>query len=456
MRISVAIILLVDLFIKSLSIKLFYTDAGVVPISILKLYNWNQFYFSFHTLSGELWWQILLFILNAICAILLLLGYKTRLFTFICWALFTSLQNRNPFITQAGDDLLRLLLFWCIFLPWGERYSVTKTSNFKTTYFSIANIGYILLVASVYFFSSQLKTSAEWHTNYTAIYYALSLDQLRLPLGTLLFNYYGLMKVLTFLVYYIELIAPILIIMPFVSSKFKSLGIIMIALLLIGIASTLYVGLFYIIGLVTLIGLLPSNAINYFETKFYKNKTIYVVKKQAVKSLFFEIKNYFKNSFLIIIICFCLMINLTQVKISPYELEPSVMKYGAILRLEQSWGMFSPYVLKDDGYYVFSGTAYNDKQIDVKHHKNYVLYTKPTPVVAEYESDRWRKFYENYTFNNNNYMRPYLCNALLKNWNINTPKNKITELTIFFMKETSLPNYQTKPIEKNVLCNCKL
>jgi hypothetical protein len=154
MRIGVGIVLLLDLFIRSLSIKAFFTDAGVLPINVLKEFNWSPVYFSFHTLSGELWWQIVLFIINAICIILLIVGYRTRVFTFICWVFLTSIQNRNPFILQGGDDLLRILLFWALFLPWGERYSIKKHLLTKTLFF----LGKYWISSSALFYFLFLRT----------------------------------------------------------------------------------------------------------------------------------------------------------------------------------------------------------------------------------------------------------------------------------------------------------
>ena len=454
MRIGIALIILIDLFIRSLSIKAFFTDEGILPLSILKLYNWNEMYFSLHALNGELWWQIILFILNAICAFVLLIGYRTRVFTFICWVFLVSLQNRNPFILQGGDDLLRLALLWGIFLPWGERYSLKKESTYSNTYFSIANIGYLLLVFSVYFFSALLKTSPEWRLEGTALYYALSLDQIRLPFGTFLYQFPNLLKILTPIVYYIELIAPLLFLLPF-PKKLKLFGIICIALLHLGISINIYVGLFFIIGLVTLIGLLPSEIMNWLELKFIKPQPIKIMETISQKSTFiFEFIFSLKTIFLSFIIFYCLMLNLGVLKNFPYALDINLIKFGSMFRLEQNWGMFSPYILKDDGYYVFSGLNKYNKAIDIKHNLNTVSFAKPLPVVSEFESDRWRKYSENYVFNNNNYMRPYYCNYLLKKWNTENPFNQISELTIYFMKEISLPDYKTKPIEKNVVCNC--
>lgn len=457
MRIGVGLILLIDLFIRSLSIKAFFTDDGVLPISILKEYNWSPTYFSFHTLSGDLWWQIVLFVINAFCIILLIIGFRARLFTFICWVLLTSLQNRNPFILQGGDDLLRILLFWAVFLPWGERYSILKKSTYSTNYFSWANVGYMLLPCSVFFFSALLKTSPEWHSEGTALYYALSLDQIRMPLGSFIYQFPDLLTALTHSVFYIELLAPLLIIMPFVSSKIRIPGITSIVLLFIGIALTLYVGLFYIIGIVSIIGLLPSSVMNWFEAHLYKNKTEFDNSQiqESNSSILVDILFTLKNYFIILIISFCLMMNLGSIQKFPYALDPEIVSYGKVLRLEQNWGMFSPSILKDDGWFVYSGFNNKKQYIDIKNNTGSVSFKKPYPVVNEFESDRWRKFQENYTFNNNNYMRPFYCKYLLNKWNKEHPDNYITDLTIFFMKETTLPNYQTKPIEKTAVCNCQ-
>ncbi len=457
MRIGIGLILLLDLYIRSLSIKAFFTNEGILPINILKQYNWSTYYFSFHTISGDLWWQVLVFVINTLCIVLLIIGYRTRVFTFICWAFLTSLQNRNPFILQGGDDLLRILLFWAIFLPWGERYSIQKKSNYPTNYFSIANIGYILLVCSVFFFSALLKTSSEWRSEGTALYYTLSLDQIRLPLGTFIYQFPGLLKVLTFIVFYIELLAPILIILPFVSKKVRIIGIICYICLFIGIANTLYVGLFYIIGLVSLIGMFPSNWMDWFESKLYKNKTEIKLPELENKKTFFIYNSFLfvKNYFIAGVILFCLMINLGSVRGFPYVLDQTLVNYGQVLRLEQNWGMFSPFILKDDGWFVYSGFDQNHHYIDIKHNTSSVSFKKPNPVVCEFESDRWRKFQENYTFNNNNYMRPFYCKYLINKWNQDHSDNKISDLTIFFIKETSLPNYQTKALEKIAVCNCQ-
>ncbi|MEM7004123.1 MAG: HTTM domain-containing protein, partial [Pseudomonadota bacterium] len=61
----------------------------------------------------------LLFLLTAAAATSLLLGYRTRPAGWLTWALVMSLHYRNPMLVDSGDVLLRCLLFWGDFLPWG-------------------------------------------------------------------------------------------------------------------------------------------------------------------------------------------------------------------------------------------------------------------------------------------------------------------------------------------------
>lgn len=458
MRIVIGIIIFSDLIIRSLSIKAHYSDEGVLPIQVLKEYNWNPYYFSLHTISGEVWFQGFLFFINAIAVVLLIIGYRTRLFTFICWIFLTSLQNRNPFILQGGDDLLRLTLFWSIFLPWGDAYSIHPKFRHQYHYFSFANIGYILLVASVYFFSALLKSSSEWHEDGTAIYYALSLDQIRMPFGTFLYQFPTLMKILTHFVYWAEIIGPILLILPFTKKWIRFFGVILIFILHIGFSNTLYVGLFYLIGMATLTGMLPDFVMNFIEKKVLPSKMKYQLIKASAPntSIYSFIFQSFISVFSIFIFSFCLLYNYGQTKYSSYELKYELLPIANIFRLEQSWGMFSPAILKDDGWYIYVGADKKGKLYDIKNNKDSVDYSKPKNIVETFESDRWRKFGENYTFNNNNHMRPYFCEYLIKEWNRKHPDKKIVEATIIFMKETTLPDYQTKPIEKTATCNCQL
>lgn len=458
MRIAVGFVVLADLIIRATSISAHYTDQGVLPVDVLKEFYPKVFSFSFHNLSGELWWQCFLFSLNAIVAIALIIGYRTRLITFLAWALMVSLHYHNPFIQQAGDDLLRMVLFFAVFLPWGNFYSfdAKKTNRTYKNYSSVAGFGYLLLIASVYFFSALYKTSPEWRSEGTAIYYALSLDQLRLGFGHWLYQYPGLMKVLTFFVFYAELIAPLLLFIPFKKGLFRFIGLSIIILLHLGFCSSIYVGFFYIIGITSTFGLLPSAQMNRLEKKWVKTKSVITNSYFRLRNInrLTQISLLLKNMFLSLIIFLCLLINLSRIKSFPYTANAVFEPIVNFFKLEQYWGMFSPHILKDDGWYVYMGIKQGGTFWDIYNDKPNIDSIKPMNVLSMYETDRWRKFAENYQNNQYNFLRPYYCKYFIKRWNKKHPDNKMIGLYIYFMKEESLLGYKTKPIEKQNICLC--
>jgi hypothetical protein len=118
--------------------------------------------------------------------------------------------------------------------------------------------------------------------------------------------------------------------------------------------------------------------------------------------------------------------------------------------------MFAPTVFKDDGWYILEGTAAKGRQIDLNRAGAPVTYAKPASVVALFKNDRWRKYSENYLFVNNEWMRPYYCNYLLRIWNESPHHPSVRHLSVVYMKEVSLPNYKLANPTREVLCNCDI
>jgi hypothetical protein len=202
-----------------------------------------------------------LFLIHAVAATGLLIGYRTRLMTFIVWLFTSSLHTRNPLILNGGDDLLRVLLFFAMFLPLGARYSVdaalnTSKEELKSqVYTSPSTAVYYLQFICVYFFAALLKSAPEWRSEGTAIYYALSLDQLALPLGKALLGFPAAMKFLTFAVWWIELLGGFVFLIPHPLAKLA--GIILIAALQLGFGLTLAIGHFPFVNAIALLPFLP-------------------------------------------------------------------------------------------------------------------------------------------------------------------------------------------------------
>ncbi|MBL7931800.1 MAG: HTTM domain-containing protein [Bacteroidia bacterium] len=450
MRIGIALIVICDLAIRMCDLEAHYTDAGIWPTDLIKNFGWNHGYWSAHALSGGYEFQLILFVLHFICALGVLFGFRTRLSTMLTWLLTISLHNRNIFILQSGDDLLRMVLFWGLFLPWNQVYSLdAKAGRVR----NISNVwvvpGYFALIASVYFFSVILKTDPEWHSQGLAVYYALSLEQLRLPLGDFIYNYPGLLKILTHLVYYTEFLVPIFILLPSRSGRSRLLAFAMIFMLHVGFALTLYVGLFYIIGIVSAIGLIPGFV---FDKLWLKLRTRTAIPKTKILNQTWLINSFgFLSAFAV---CICLIINLSTVGWFPYRLRDEINTVTNALRLNQYWGMFSPGVLKEDGWFVYHGMDSIGRQWDLRRNEDYVDYSKPQHIVSMYKSDRWRKLAENMQSNNYTFLRPLYCKYILRKWNKEHPKKKLFTLNLYFMQKTNLENYKTTVPEKKLHCVC--
>ncbi len=457
MRIAIACVVIADLLIRLSDLTAHYSEQGIWPSHLIKNFGWKPCFWTIHSLIETNWYVASVFAIHILFTICLLVGYKTRISNLIVWLLYISLHNRNLFVLQSGDDLLRLILFWGLFLPWHHCYSIdSKKTNYKLKQVTIPNIAYFILIASVYFFTVNLKNSAEWQSDGTAIYFALSLDQLRLPYaGDWLFYQFALTKILTHVVYYIELFIPFLILFPQKKGYLRLFAFVLILILHIGIGLTMYVGLFYIISITSAFALLPKKY-SFRILKFIKIDFLFSQFKSTTKKIYkvrFPSLNYLNNYVLSAIIIVSIILNLSGINWFNYQLKAAIYYPINMFRLDQYWGMFSPTVMKRDGWFVLDGRDSIGAQWDIVNNDDYVEFTKPKHVVRNYTTDRWRKLAENMQ-GNNTFLRPLFCKYLLTKWNKEHPEKKLAILNLYFMSKNNLLNYKTTPVEKESFCVC--
>ncbi|WP_205500587.1 HTTM domain-containing protein [Rufibacter psychrotolerans] len=477
MRIWVASVLLLDICIRATDLEAHYSNMGVLPLHVLHANAWNQYFFSLHALSGMWQFQAFLFVVAGAAAICLLLGYHTRWATFVSWLLLLSLQNRNPLISQSGDSLLRMLLFWGMFLPWHRHYSLdarrSPVLETTTRYLSMASAAYLCQVAWVYVFTALLKSGPDWTTDGTALYYALSLDQILMPGGRILYQYPLLMKQLTHITYFMELWLPFVLLIPWRNTWFRMIFFVAIVGLHIGISLTLFVGLFYLISISAVMGLLPTPVMDVID-RYLRHGYIKVQRRWAQwgqgwrspvnlrvqfswsSPQWAESFRYLREGVVLASFALALWWNLSTLN-KPYFQMPSEFHWATLVpRLDQNWSMFAPNVFKEDGWYILEGTTNSNRKVDLNQQGKEPDTAKPASVMSLFKNDRWRKYSENYLFVPNEYMRPYYCFYLLRRWNEEHPQpEQIKELNVIYMKEVSLPDYKTEPIKREVLCHCR-
>ena len=271
-RILLALLLLADLALRSFDLTTFYTDEGVLPRR-----NWllltHRWHWSIHAASGELWWQVLLFLFAACFACALLFGYRSRLAAFASFILLTSLLNRNGLILQGGDNLLVIMSFWAIFLPLGARYSfdaalqpahldnpnaLASNAYREQPYFSVATIAIVFQVLYLYFFTAMMKTGDAWVNQFDAAFYAVSLQHFATPIGDWIRQFPGLLKMATVFVLAVEFIGPLLVLSPFFWPWMRITGLLLLGSLHAAFLLMLHIGLFPLIDFMALSLLIPG------------------------------------------------------------------------------------------------------------------------------------------------------------------------------------------------------
>ncbi|GAA4363038.1 hypothetical protein GCM10023185_31450 [Hymenobacter saemangeumensis] len=472
LRMGVGAVLLVDLAIRATDLEAHYANLGVLPLAALHEHLWSASQFSLHASSGLWQVQALLFGLAAGAALALLLGWHTRLATLASWVLLLSLHNRNPLIGQGGDDLLRMLLFWGLFLPWGRVYSHDAKGQplpAQLTYFSAATVAYVVQLAILYWVTALLKSGAEWTHEGTALYYAFSLDQVLLPAGRLLYPYPGVLRFLTFATWYLELLLPFVLFIPVGVRWWRLLFLALIFGFHLGISLTLFVGLFWLINLVSVLGLLPGRDLDWlscragprlarlrrwqprlprlpWQLRLETGPALSAGRRRLLQSL--------REGLVLLALAYVGWWNLSDCVGGRWLMPESARWPAFLLRLDQHWGMFAPTVFKDDGWYVLEGRTADGRLLDLNREGRPVSYAKPPSVVALFKNDRWRKYSENHLFISNTWMRGYFCNYQLRIWHENPAHPPLRSLTVVYMKEVSLPDYRYSPPQREVLCTC--
>jgi len=260
LRVAIALVILLDLMQRSRDLVAHYTDFGVLPRAALIANEYTRWHLSIHLMNGTWEVQAVLFGIAAIFALLLLVGYQTRRATIVCWFFLLSVRNRNTVIW--ADALLSDVLFWGMFLPWGARFSVDKVlhpawDKLPDRYLSWGTAAYVMQIAFVFWFGALWKSGPEWRVDGTAVYYALSVDQLATPFGLFLLQFPLVLKVLSFGVFWFEILAPLLLISPVWTGPIRTATIFGLIFMFFGFGLCLVIGIFVWIAIAAVIGLLP-------------------------------------------------------------------------------------------------------------------------------------------------------------------------------------------------------
>ena len=448
LRICVGLLICLDILSRSRYLLAHYTDQGVIPRE--ELLHMEPLKFSLYLAGGGAVYVGFLFLVTLALGVALTLGFHTRVSTFLCWFLMLSLHFRNPVVLNSGDVLLRMLLFWGFFLPWGNVWSVDKKE--KTTFQSprirtLGSTGYFVQIMVVYVFAALLKSGDSWHDG-TAIYYALNLDHFSTDLAKWVLEFPDLLYYLTLGVYYFEAFVWLFFVSPIFHGPLRTLGVLLLGLFHIGIALHLHLGMFSLIAVFSAVGLLPSW---FWEQLGKRTHWKCLSLQEHTSDSPTTIAHRASETLAGLSLLLVLLWNVHSLDSTDLELPRTIHTIAHISGLDQKWSMFAPFPLVDDGWYVAEGILKNGKSVELLRNQE-LTWEKPGSVSTTYPSQRWRKYMINlYSKDFAGYRAPFL-HYLAHKWNQNHRGPwEVEEIKLYYMLERTLPPQEEFKVEKLLL-----
>lgn len=419
MRMALGCLVLVDLGMRSRSIQAMYTDDGFFPLSMWREYvakfvdSADPMSWSLHALHGGMTLQVVLFAIAAFAAVMLTLGWKTRIACAISWVLLVSLQMRNPLILHSGDALFRLALFWGMFLPLGSVWSVDARKQPKVDsgqpVITAATLGLIMTLFSLYFFAGIAKLNDFWLSG-NAMEYVLKLDIYTTSFGKVVLQSPLALKLLTWSTLAGEIILPILLLTPWKNRWWRNVGIVFFIGLHIGIASCMSIGLFSPVAIAIWLALLPPTFWERFE--FAR-----LSEEEAEKRVPLRALPRWANAFCLVMVIYFLCWNLATVDHPAFKkmMPQQARILNRYLNMRHSFRMFDT-PPPHSPWFVYEARLKNGAEVDIFRHKP-LDHERPTSVLATIPEHHWRRLHRNLARPSFEDYRTTVSEYMVRNWN---------------------------------------
>jgi predicted DCC family thiol-disulfide oxidoreductase YuxK len=228
------------------------SDEGMMPRSALLggIARGNRF--SIFDVAGPYWVTIALWIIAVAACICLTVGWHSRISSIVAFFFVCGLHERNLLAFDGADNVIRVMLFWMMFMPLGARYSVDAVLRAARGLPTVTHASAYLMrlgqlqISWVYLNSFIHKWGGgnTWHDG-TALHYALGLEHLfARPFGQWFFNKPWFYVPGTYFTDVVECVFLIFVFFPFAQPKLKAVAIAGGVALHAGIWATMSVGNF--------------------------------------------------------------------------------------------------------------------------------------------------------------------------------------------------------------------
>jgi len=227
--------------------------------------SWSLFYIPTGSQANTLAYVVV--IVGLLAALVLVIGWHTRLAAFITWLVWVSLWNRNPLLLDGDDAVLKVMCFYLMLSPCGNVWSVDSYLHKKPQTVSVWPLRLMQFqIALIYFVSGWVKFHSQEWLHGTAIHYVLVHPHYSRWDGWYAVNDPIIGRILVILAWFIrwwELLFPFFLICRYTRKPCLLIGI----LFHLGLLMTMNLRWFAVIMLAFYLALVSNGFFLWFENK---------------------------------------------------------------------------------------------------------------------------------------------------------------------------------------------
>ncbi|WP_328764066.1 HTTM domain-containing protein [Haloarcula salinisoli] len=425
-RVALALVVLVDLARRLPDVRAFYTDAGVLPRSVLATLYPGYGAVSLHALSGGLVVQLALFALAGVAALALLVGYRTRLATVVSLVLLVSLQLRNPLVLNSGDVLLRRLLFWAAFLPLGSRWAVdsgerTNSSGATDRVVGLATAGLLAQVVVVYLTNAVVKFRADVWLRGDAVRYAFQLDHFTVLLGDVIAGWTPAVQFAAWLWLALLVCSPLLVVL---TGRARAALVGAFAAIHAGMVVTMQLGVFPLVSLAGLVPLLPGWVWDRVEARVPVTRRLPRLPRTPLARRVPALTALART---LAALCLVALVVVNAVGLGVVGAPAGTPDQVT----ERSWDMFAPSPPRATWWVLAPANLTSGERVNAITGEPFDA-SRPPEVAEMHRNERWRKFFAD--AKREPQLRQSLARHLCTRWN-RTHDSGMTDVQLWHMSE---------------------
>ncbi|MCA0454251.1 MAG: HTTM domain-containing protein [Chloroflexi bacterium] len=269
-RIAFALLILKEAIYHLFVAEVWYSDAGMLPARLLTRVAPNM-----PTLMSpfsDTWMAMVFFGLWVVVALLLLLGWQTRVMSVLNWVLLISVINRNPLVATGADSVMQAFAFWSLFLPLGRAYALDarrRGEQGAARVFAFPVRMLQIQIALIYIFTTIFKLQGQTWQSGDALYMAMQVRMHTFPVAEwLLANAsISVLRTVTYMALLIEGGFALLVFFPLFQPYLRATGLIAGIGLHVGIALVMNIPNFPLVMITGYLVLIDPRWLDWFKQR---------------------------------------------------------------------------------------------------------------------------------------------------------------------------------------------